>query len=131
MKQYLKEHQAEALKEIAEGIGLEAVKIVSFADDEHELRAYISVSRAIQLTADNTLVVSYLNEGFDFMFDPLYNVDQWIECLFWYHKKIMNTETIPHFPKACVRSKSSYIANATASREALLIAILEYLRSAK
>jgi len=93
-KQYLKDHEAEAFKKIAEAMGRE---YQTLWDDG--TGCYPEVT----------------------FFNPLVNAEQWIECLMWYREKLWSKDGI--------YSNSDWmheqVHDATESREALLIAILD------
>lgn len=100
---YLKEHQAEAFKLIAEAQCKDA-KII--CNDEASQRAL----RLIQyVEADGE------------RYNPLTNAEQWIECLMWFRNYLW--QETDEYASMCHR----IFSNAASSREALLIAILKMI----
>jgi len=73
-EQFLKEHEAEALKKIAEAMGRE---YQTLWDDE--TGCYPEVT----------------------FFNPLTNAEQWVECSMWYRRKIHNLSDLKYF-MACI-----------------------------
>jgi len=66
-KQYLKEHEAEALKKIAEALGYKPAR--------------------------NRFGYPCISSG---AFDPRKNAEQWIECLMWYIDKVWDQQGSMH-----------------------------------
>jgi len=98
-EQFLKKHEEEALKKIAEAMG-KTVFIRTQAFSYKEV-CYCDTS------------------GNEEVFNPLTNAEQWVECSMWYRRKIHSLSDLKYF-MVC-------IGRANESREALLIAILELI----
>jgi len=97
-KQFLKEHETEALKKIAETMG----KVVF-------IRTQVFSHREVCYCDDS---------GNEEVFNPLTNAEQWIECLMRYIDKVWDRQGAIH---VCHRK----ISQSVDTREALLVAILE------
>jgi len=100
-EQFLKEHETEALKKIAEAVR---------PDKDVEICMAWECGIPIELVCVD-----------DDIFEPLEDGEQWIECLVWYRKAYMDTEDY------YISGMTGVLFNATESREALLVAILELI----
>jgi len=97
-EQYLKEHEEEALKKIAQAV-------------------YPNMDTVTQ--GDKTYIWHPLEQSHE-LFSPRKDAEQWIECLMWYRSKVWEQQGSMH---ACHRKVSQSVD----TRIALLVAILDMI----